>query len=85
MRHAGKGLTEVRTEDLKKLLAALHRGQLRFPVDIGELTRVGLQHCATLLLGMLRGLDAAAVRALVVCVLAERAQRDGTAADAPRP
>lgn len=72
MRHAGKGLTEIHTDDLKRLLAAIHREQLRFPVDIGELTRVGLQHCATLLLAMLRGLDAPAVRAVVVCVLAER-------------
>ncbi|MFH1811171.1 MAG: hypothetical protein ABIJ09_20690 [Pseudomonadota bacterium] len=76
MRDAGKGLTQARTEDLKKLLGALHRSQIEFPVDITGLTRVGLQHCATLLMSMLRGVDVTGARALLVCVLAERARDD---------
>ena len=69
---AAAGLTEVRTDDLKKLLGLLHRGELNFPLDTGELARVGLQHCATEMLAMLRGLDGPPVLAVVVAVIAER-------------
>ncbi len=72
MRHGPPGLTEVTTKDLEKLLRFVHRGELRFPLDVGELTRVGLQHCASLLLAQLRELDERAVQAVVVAVMAER-------------
>ncbi len=68
------GLTEVQDRDLKKLLGHLHSGELRFPLDIGELTRVGLQHCASHMLGHLRGLDNRGVQQVVVAVIAERAK-----------
>lgn len=66
------GLTKVPTEDLEKALRVLHRGQLRCPVTVAELTRVGLQHRAAELMNVLRGLDEAGVRAVLVAVLAER-------------
>ena len=66
------GLTEVSTDDLKRALAMLHRGQLDVPVSAWGLARVGLQHCQGPLLDHLRGLDAAGVRAVLTCVLAER-------------
>ena len=68
----GLGLTGLATRDLRTLLRMLHQGELRCPLDIVELTRIGLQEPAEFLLRQLRGLDAAGVRAVLVCVLAER-------------
>ena len=75
MRAAGSGLTPVPTADLKKALSALHAGDLDCPPTVIGLGRVGLQHVSEELLDSLRGLDAAAVRAVLVAVLAERAPR----------
>lgn len=73
-RHAGTlGLTAVVDERLRALLTGLHRETLACPLTIVGLTCHGLQDCAGPLLGHLRGLDAAGVRAVVVAVLAERA------------
>jgi len=69
---AAAGLTEVRDEDLKRLLREVHRGEARCPLSTGELTRVGLQRSSAELLGVLRGLDATAVKAVLVAVIAER-------------
>lgn len=69
---AHPGLKEVKTDDLVVAFRALHRGDLEVPVTIAGLTRHGLQHCAGALLAHLRGLDASGVRAVLVCVLAER-------------
>ena len=71
------GLTRVTTEDLKKALRTLYQGHLQFPVTMENLTRVGLQHCASDLLAMARQLDEAGFRALIVGVLAERLARHG--------
>lgn len=75
MRLGAVGLTEIPTKDLKKLLTSIYRGDLDCPVDHPGLTRVGLQHVADLL-GHLRGLDAPAVTAMVVAVIAEREVAD---------
>jgi hypothetical protein len=72
MMGAGAGLTDVPTKSLKRALAALHRGELRCPLTIEELTRNGLQNVATDLLSQLRHLDEQAVRAVLVAVVAER-------------
>ncbi|MCB9780408.1 MAG: hypothetical protein H6742_17720 [Alphaproteobacteria bacterium] len=66
------GLTGVATIDLQKLLRVLHRGEIATPLSLPELTRCGLQHCADGLMGGLRGCDEAGLRAVLVCVLAER-------------
>jgi hypothetical protein len=68
----GTGLVEVSTEDLRKALRHLHRGDLECPLTIVGLTRIGLQTCANPLLITMRGLDAAGVRAVLTAVLAER-------------
>lgn len=68
----GAGLTEVSTDALRTALRALHRNDLEVPVTIAGLTRHGLQEQAGPLLASLRGLDSAGVRAVLVCVLAER-------------
>lgn len=68
----GVGLAEVSTDALRTVLRALHRSDLDVPVTIAGLTRHGLQEQAGPLLENLRGLDAAGVRAVLVCVLAER-------------
>lgn len=72
MKSAGAGLTEVTTQDLKKLLQAIYQEHIVQPLTIVDLTRVGLQHCATLLLPSLRNLAPNAIQAVLVNVLAER-------------
>ena len=72
MIHAARGLTRVETEDLRRALASVHRGDLRCPPTMENLARVGLQHCANELLAVLRQVDEAGVRAVLVSVLAER-------------
>ena len=42
---AASGLTDVKTDDLKKLLAAVHRATITCPLTMDELARHGLQHC----------------------------------------
>ena len=69
------GLADVPTRDLRKALLHLHRGELECPLSVISLTRIGLQHRVEILLPHLRGLDATAVRAVLIAVLAER-QRD---------
>lgn len=67
------GLATVSTDELKKVLRYVHNGTLVCPLDVSALACVGLQHRSEVLLGAMRGLDARSVRAIVVCVLAERA------------
>lgn len=69
---AGTGLTPVSTAALVQLLRVVHRGELRFPLDIAELTRHGLQYCASDLLAALRTADAATTKAVLIHVIAER-------------
>lgn len=71
-RFGGHGLTNVPTQDLKKALKVVHSGELQTPLSLPELTRCGLQHVADELMGELRGCDAAGIRAVLICVLAER-------------
>ncbi|OGQ89652.1 MAG: hypothetical protein A2289_06015 [Deltaproteobacteria bacterium RIFOXYA12_FULL_58_15] len=73
MQLSERGLTSIKTDDLKKLVAALYKKHIEAPLAIEGLTRVGLQHCCTDLMAHLRGLDERAVRAVAVAVLAERA------------
>tara|TARA_B100001123_G_scaffold317999_1_gene356406 strand:- start:132 stop:359 length:228 start_codon:yes stop_codon:yes gene_type:complete len=75
MHGAGNGLTKVKTTDLVKTLRLVVRGDLPTPVDVLGLARTGLQHTSEPLLDALRGLDDRAVRSLLVCVIAERADR----------
>lgn len=65
-------LTTVADGHLELLLRLVHRGEVRCPLNVVELARIGLQDQSEVVLGMLRGLDAAAVRAVLVSVLAER-------------
>jgi hypothetical protein len=69
-----QALTSVPTDDLKKALLLLHRGELGVPLTALELTRHRLQPHQDALLGHLRGLDAAGVRAVLTAVLSERLQ-----------
>ena len=71
---AGRGLTHVSTDDLKGLLRAVHRGELRCPIDAPGLATTGLLRLIDDL-GALRGLDEAGVRAVLTCVVAERSRR----------
>lgn len=79
----GTGLTEVTTGDLKKALKVVHQGHLAAPLSLPELTRCGLQHCADALMAALRDVDTAGLRAVLVCVLAERRAQEEAAARGP--
>lgn len=71
-RFGAHGLTGVRTEVLKRLLAAFHRGKGRFPVSRADLIAMGFgdfeEH-----LSILCGLDQRGAHAVLVAVIAERA------------
>ena len=67
-----KGLTELRDDELTNLLRFLHRGELDVPLTIETLTRIGLQHRHDIVMNALRGLTEEGIRAVLVCVLAER-------------
>lgn len=71
-----RGLVPIPTEDLKKLFALVHRGEVACPLTPWEVARVGLQGHMEGLLGALRGLDAAGVRAVLTAVLSERIAAD---------
>lgn len=70
------GLTDVSTADLRLALVMCHRGEFDVPVSPWGLARIGLQACQGPLLSHLRGLDAAGVRAVITCVLAERVRAE---------
>lgn len=65
-------LTSVPTDILKKALSLLHRGELVCPLTPLELVRSGFQTHLDAMLGHLRTLDAAGVRAVLTGVLSER-------------
>lgn len=72
MHGAARGLTAVQTTDLVKLLRLVVRNDIPVPIDVLGLARTGLQHNAEELMNSLRGLDEPAVRAVLICVIAER-------------
>ena len=69
-----QALTSVPTEDLKRALLLLHRGEMNFPLTALEISRHKFAAHQDALLGHLRGLDAPAVRAVLTAVLSERIQ-----------
>ena len=73
----GRGLLDLDTAALKKLLRHLHRGELECPIDAKRIACVGFQYRQAELMNSLRGLDEPAVRAVLVCVLAERQHNEG--------
>ena len=75
-----QGLTSLTTEQLKKLLKYLHDGSLQTPLTAHIIACVGFQFRHAELMSALRGLDEAGIRAVLVCVLAERlkAEREAT-------
>ena len=72
MRRMGSALTHVSTEDLRTVLARVHDGSLECPITHPRLLRAGLPKLVDDL-GLLVGLDARAVQAVLVAVIAERA------------
>ena len=75
-----QGLTSLTTEHLKKLLKYLHDGSMETPLNAHSIACVGFQFRHAELMSALRGLDEVGIRAVLVCVLAERikAERDAT-------
>ena len=66
------GLTEFRTDELKKLLQLIYRDQVEFPLNAQRIACIGFQYKHQALINALRGLNKEAATAVVVCVLAER-------------
>ena len=74
-----EGVTKLPTRDVETLLARLHRGELRLPLTHPNLLASGLPHLVDRV-GFLSGLDGAALRAVLVAVLAERKAAERRAA-----
>ena len=70
------GLTSLTTDHLKRLLKYLHDGSLDLPLTAHSIAAAGFQFRHHELMNALRGLDEAAVRAVLVCVLAERIKQE---------
>jgi hypothetical protein len=75
MKNSPEGLTNLSTEELKKLLRLIYKNEVRFPLDAERIACIGFQYKHSVLINALRDLDATASRAVIVCVLAERLQR----------
>lgn len=71
-----EGLTSLTTDHLKKLLKYLHDGSLDLPLTAHSIAAAGFQFRHHELMSALRDLDEVAVRAVLVCVLAERLQSE---------
>ena len=71
MKFGGAGLKDVSTEDLKIVLARVHDKSLECPITHPRLLRAGIPKLVDSL-GHLHGLDARAVQAVIVAVIAER-------------
>jgi len=72
-----KGLTELNTKELKKLLSHVYKEELECPVNVERVARVGFQYKQEHITAALRNLDSEAVRCVLVCVLAERRKQEG--------
>ena len=72
-----KGLTDLSTKELKKLLSHVYKNELECPVNVERIARVGFQYKQEQLTAALRNLDAESVRCVLVCVLAERKKQEG--------
>jgi hypothetical protein len=71
------GLVDVSEDALVVLLRAVHTREVSYPLQLPDLTRIGLQYCAAALMHVLRGLDEPAVRAVLVVAISERRARRG--------
>lgn len=67
----GGGLTHVSTEQLQRLLKRVHDGSLACPITHPTLLRAGMPDLVDQV-GHLVGLEARAVQAVLVAVIAER-------------
>jgi hypothetical protein len=67
-------LTRVRTEELERLLRAVHRRTLQSPINRANLIACAFGHIEEHL-GVLIGLDLTAAQRVLVAVLAERRPR----------
>ncbi len=69
------GVTRVPSNELKRLLKALHRGLLRTPITRSGLIEAAFGHLEAELDAFV-GRDQTSAQALIVCVLAERTQAE---------
>lgn len=72
-----EGLTSLTTDHLKRLLKYVHEGSLELPLTAHSIAAAGFQFRHHELMSALRGLDEAAIRAVLVCVIAERMKTEG--------
>jgi hypothetical protein len=71
MSFGGTALTRVATKDLELLLSRVHGKAIAFPITHQTLLAAGLPQLVDRV-AFLQGLDAAAVQAVLVAVIAER-------------
>ena len=74
-----KGLTGLSTKELKKLLSHVYQDELKCPINVERIARIGFQYKQEEITSALRGLDQEAIRCVLVCVLAERRKQEGAA------
>lgn len=77
-------LTGVPTEELRRLLKAIHRDVLEFPINRANLIATAFGHVEGDL-GALIGLNKTAAQRVVVAVLAERKPRPVPKPEEPEP
>jgi hypothetical protein len=70
----GRALTHLSDEQLERLLKAVHRGVVDFPLDGRQLMLAGFADIFDRA-SFLHGLDEAGVKAVLLAVLAERRRR----------
>ena len=78
MKQHPAGLTELTTEELKRFLRLIYRGEVEFPLNAQRIACTGFQYKHGALINALRDLDAKASTAVLVCILAERLQQERT-------
>jgi len=80
-----QGLTPLSTEVLEKLLRHIYRKDVVCPLNSEGLAIIGLQYCQESILEALRSLEAKAITAVLVCVIAERRQAKMASQARPEP
>ncbi|MBW2460194.1 MAG: hypothetical protein JRH11_01025 [Deltaproteobacteria bacterium] len=71
MAFGSPGLSTLTDDEIKGLLAAMHRGHLVYPIRLADLIGGGFPHIAEKA-EIVSGLDERGLRALLVSVMAER-------------
>ena len=67
-----QGLTKLRTDELKKLLSLIYKEEVETPLSAKRIACIGFQYKQEELMNAFRDLNAYAIQAVLIAVLAER-------------